>query len=220
MLIPTVIEQTARGERAYDIYSQLLGQRIVFFGRPLDSDLANLIVAQLLFLESEDPDKDINLYINSPGGEGSAMLAIYDTIQTLRPEVATTCIGLAASAAAVILAAGAPGKRMLLPHSRVLIHQPHVPGGIDGQASDIEIHAREIVRQKDQMISILARHTGQSEETIRRDTDRDRWLPAEEAVAYGLADGIISPSRIPAGLQVEGAVDLAATRPAPAKGKS
>jgi len=200
MLIPTVIEQTSRGERAYDIYSQLLGQRIVFLGRPIDSEVANLIVAQLLFLESEDPDKDINLYINSPGGEGSSMMAIYDTMQTVRPELATTCIGLAASAAAVILSAGAPGKRMLLPHSRVLIHQPHVPGGIDGQASDIEIHAKEIIRQKDQMIAILARHTGQSEDTIRRDTDRDRWMPAEESVSYGLADGIVSPSRVPAGL--------------------
>jgi ATP-dependent Clp protease protease subunit len=202
MLIPTVIEQTARGERAYDIYSQLLGQRIVFLGRPIDPDLANLIVAQLLYLEAEDPEKDIHLYINSPGGEGSSMMAIYDTIQCLRPEVTTTCIGLAASAAAVILAAGAPGKRMVLPHSRVLIHQPHVPGGIDGQASDIEIHAREIVRLKEQMITLLARHSGQTEETVRRDTDRDRWLPAEEAVAYGLADGVLSPSRLPAGLEL------------------
>lgn len=195
MLIPTVIEQTSRGERAYDIYSQLLGQRIVFLGRPIDADVANLIVAQLLFLESENPEKEINLYINSPGGEGSGMMAIYDTIQTVQPEVATTCIGLAASAAAVILACGAAGKRKLLPHSRVLIHQPHVPGGIDGQASDIEIHAREIVRLKDEMISILAQHTGQSEETIRRDTDRDRWLDAQAAIAYGLADDIVAPSR-------------------------
>ena len=195
MLIPTVIEQTSRGERAYDIYSQLLGQRIVFLGRPIDADVANLIVAQLLFLESENPEKEINLYINSPGGEGSGMMAIYDTIQTVQPEVATTCIGLAASAAAVILASGAAGKRKLLPHSRVLIHQPHVPGGIDGQASDIEIHAREIVRLKDEMISILAQHTGQSQETIRRDTDRDRWLDAQAAIAYGLADDIVAPSR-------------------------
>ncbi|HEX5672220.1 MAG TPA: ATP-dependent Clp protease proteolytic subunit [Acidimicrobiia bacterium] len=202
MLIPTVIEQTARGERAFDIYSQLLGQRIVFLGREIDADVANLIVAQLLHLEAEDPDKDINLYINSPGGEGSSMMAIYDTMQCLKPEVATTCIGLAASAAAVILSAGAPGKRNLLPHSRVLIHQPHVPGGINGQASDIEIHAREIVRLKDQMIAILASHTGQSEETIRRDTDRDRWLAADEAVAYGIADGIMTPSRVPTGLRV------------------
>lgn len=200
MLIPTVIEQTARGERAYDIYSQLLGQRIVFLGKPFDADVANLIVAQLLHLEAQDPDKDVNLYINSPGGEGSAMMAIYDTIQSLKPEVATTCVGLAASAGAVILAAGAAGKRMVLPHSRVLIHQPHVVGGIEGQASDIEIQAREIVRQKDQTIAILSHHTGQDEETIRRDTDRDRWMSAEEAVAYGLADGILAPSRLPAGM--------------------
>lgn len=200
MLIPTVIEQTARGERAFDIYSQLLGQRIVFLGRPIDADLANLIVAQLLHLESEDPEKDVHLYINSPGGEASSMMAIYDTMQCLRPEVATTCIGLAASAAAVILAGGSAGKRMVLPHSRVLIHQPHVVGGIEGQASDIEIHAREIVRQREQMVAILARHTGQDEATIRRDTDRDHWLGAEEAVSYGLADGILPPSRIPSGL--------------------
>jgi ATP-dependent Clp protease protease subunit len=200
MLIPTVIEQTPRGERAYDIYSQLLGQRIVFLGRAIDPDVANLIVAQLLHLEAQDPDKDINLYINSPGGEGSSMMAIYDAMQSLRAQVSTICIGLAASAAAVILAAGAEGKRMLLPHSRVLIHQPHVQGGIDGQASDIEIHAREIVRQKDEVIAILAAHTGQTEDTIRRDTDRDRWMSAQEALAYGLADTILAPSRIPAGL--------------------
>jgi ATP-dependent Clp protease protease subunit len=201
MLIPTVIEQTARGDRAFDIYSQLLGQRIVFLGRQIDADVANLIVAQLLHLESDDPDKDVHLYINSPGGEASSMMAIYDTIQCLRPEVATTCIGLAASAAAVILAAGAPGKRMVLAHSRVLIHQPHVVGGIEGQASDIEIQAREIVRQREQMVTILARHTGQSEERVRRDIDRDYWLAAEEAVAYGLADGVLPPSRIPAALR-------------------
>ncbi|HJU50920.1 MAG TPA: ATP-dependent Clp protease proteolytic subunit [Acidimicrobiia bacterium] len=200
MLIPTVIEQTPRGERAYDIYSQLLGQRIVFFGRQLDAEVANLIVAQLLYLEAEDPDKDVHLYINSPGGEGSAMMAIYDTIQSLRPEVATTCIGLAASAAAVILAAGAPGKRMVLPHARVLIHQPHVVGGIEGQASDIEIHAREIVRHRQTMVKILSQHSGQPIERVEKDTDRDHWMSAEEAVAYGLADGILSPSRIPAGL--------------------
>lgn len=200
MLIPTVIEQTARGERAYDIYSQLLGQRIVFLGRPIDADVANLIVAQLLHLESQDPNKDVNLYINSPGGEGSSMMAIYDTMQCLQPQVATTCIGLAASAAAVILAAGAPSKRMVLPHSRVLIHQPHVVGGIEGQASDIEIHAREILRQREQMVSVLARHSGQSVKRVERDTDRDHWMSAEDAVAYGLADGILSPSRVPVGL--------------------
>jgi len=200
MLIPTVIEQTSRGERAYDIYSRLLGHRVVFLGRPVDAEVANLIVAQLIHLESEDPEKDISIYINSPGGEMSSMMAIYDTMQHVKPEVMTTCIGMAASAAAVLLAAGAPGKRFVLPHARVLIHQPHLTGGLEGQASDIEIHAREIVRQKEEMISILASHTGQSEETITVDTDRDRWLTADQAVAYGLADAVMAPSRVPAGL--------------------
>ncbi len=200
MLIPTVIEQTSRGERAYDIYSRLLGHRVVFLGRPVDADVANLIVAQLIHLESEDPEKDIGLYINSPGGEMSSMMAIYDTMQHVKPEVATTCIGMAASAAAVILASGAPGKRSVLPHARVLIHQPLLTGGLEGQASDIEIHAREIVRQKEEMIAILARHTGQSPETIAADTDRDRWLTAEQAVEYGLADSVMAPSRVPSGL--------------------
>jgi ATP-dependent Clp protease protease subunit len=200
MLIPTVIEQTSRGERAYDIYSRLLGHRVVFLGRPVDADTANLIVAQLIHLESEDPEKDISLYINSPGGEMSSMMAIYDTMQHVRPEVMTACIGMAASAAAVILAAGAPGKRFVLPHARVLIHQPRLTGGLEGQASDIEIHAREIVRQKEEMTAILARHTGQSPETIARDTDRDRWLTAEQAVEYGLVDSIMAPARVPAGL--------------------
>ena len=200
MLIPTVIEQTSRGERAYDIYSRLLGHRVMFLGRPVDADTANLIVAQLIHLESEDPEKDISLYINSPGGEMSSMMAIYDTMQHIKPEVMTACIGMAASAAALILAAGAPGKRYVLPHARVLIHQPHLTGGLEGQASDIEIHAREIVRQKEEMTAILARHTGQTEETIARDTDRDRWLTAEQAVEYGLVDGVMAPSRVPAGL--------------------
>jgi ATP-dependent Clp protease protease subunit len=200
MLIPTVIEQTSRGERAYDIYSRLLGHRVVFLGRPVDADTANLIVAQLIHLESEDPEKDVSLYINSPGGEMSSMMAIYDTMQHVRPEVMTACIGMAASAAAVILAAGAPGKRFVLPHARVLIHQPHLTGGLEGQASDIEIHAREIVRQKEEMTAILARHTDQSPETIARDTDRDRWLTAEQAVEYGLVDSIMAPARVPAGL--------------------
>lgn len=201
MLIPTVIEQTSRGERAYDIYSRLLGHRVVFLGRPVDADTANLIVAQLIHLESEDPEKDISLYINSPGGEMSSMMAIYDTMQHVRPEVMTACIGMAASAAALILAAGAPGKRYVLPHARVLIHQPHLTGGLEGQASDIEIHAREIVRQKEEMTAILARHTGQSPETIAADTDRDRWLTAEQAVEYGLVDSIMAPSRVPSGLE-------------------
>ena len=200
MLIPTVIEQTSRGERAYDIYSRLLSHRVMFLGRPVDADTANLIVAQLIHLESEDPDKDISLYINSPGGEMSSMMAIYDTMQHVKPEVMTACIGMAASAAALILAAGAPGKRYVLPHARVLIHQPHLTGGLEGQASDIEIHAREIVRQKEEMTAILARHTGQTEETIARDTDRDRWLTAEQAVEYGLVDSVMAPSRVPAGL--------------------
>ncbi|HSJ83648.1 MAG TPA: ATP-dependent Clp protease proteolytic subunit [Acidimicrobiia bacterium] len=201
MLIPTVIEQTSRGERAYDIYSRLLGHRVVFLGRPVDADTANLIVAQLIHLESEDPEKDISLYINSPGGEMSSMMAIYDTMQHVRPEVMTACIGMAASAAALILASGAPGKRFVLPHARVLIHQPHLTGGLEGQASDIEIHAREIVRQKEEMTAILARHTGQSPETIAADTDRDRWLTAEQAVEYGLVDSIMAPARVPAGLE-------------------
>lgn len=167
--------------------------------------MANLIVAQMLHLESQDPEKDVQLYINSPGGEASSMMAIYDTMQCLRPEVATTCIGLAASAAAVILAAGAPGKRMVLAHSRVLIHQPHIVGGIEGQASDIEIHAKEIIRQREQMVSILAQHSGQPVERVSKDTDRDHWMSAEDAVAYGLADGILSPSRVPVGLVVPNA---------------
>jgi ATP-dependent Clp protease protease subunit len=200
MLIPTVIEQTSRGERAYDIYSRLLGHRVVFLGRAVDAEVANLIVAQLIHLESEDPDKDVSLYINSPGGEMSSMMAIYDTMQHVKPEVMTTCIGLAASAAAVLLAAGAPGKRFALPHARVLSHQPHLTGGLEGQASDIEIHAKEIVRQKEEMIAILAQHTGQAEETIALDTDRDRWLTADQAVEYGLADSVMAPSRVPAGL--------------------
>jgi ATP-dependent Clp protease protease subunit len=186
MLVPTVVEQTSRGERAYDIYSRLLGHRVVFLGRPIDSDVANLIVAQLIHLESEDADKDISVYINSPGGEMSSMMAMYDTMQHIKPEVSTICIGMAASAAAVILAAGEKGKRYVLPHARVLIHQPHLTGGLEGQASDIEIHAREIVRQKEEMNHILASHTGQDFETVVRDTDRDRWLTAEQAVGYGM----------------------------------
>jgi ATP-dependent Clp protease, protease subunit len=200
MLVPTVVEQTSRGERAFDIFSRLLGHRVVFLGRPIDSDVANLIVAQFIHLESEDPEKDIALYINSPGGEMSSMMAIYDTMQHVRPEVMTTCIGMAASAAAVILAAGAPGKRYVLPHARVLIHQPHLSGGLEGQASDIEIHAREIVRQKEEMTAILASHTGQTEETIAKDTDRDRWLTAEQAVEYGMVDAVMAPARVPEGL--------------------
>lgn len=199
MLVPTVVEQTSRGDRAYDIYSRLLGHRVIFLGRPIDSEVANLIVAQLIHLESEDADKDVSIYINSPGGEMSSMMAIYDTMQHVKPEVMTTCIGMAASAAAVILAAGERGKRYVLPHARVLIHQPH-QSGLEGQASDIEIHAREIVRQKEELNQIIARHTGQEFEKVVQDTDRDRWLTAEQAVEYGLVDSIMAPSRVPEGL--------------------
>jgi ATP-dependent Clp protease, protease subunit len=198
MLIPTVIEHTARGERAYDIYSRLLGHRVVFLGQAIDADVANLIVAQLIHLEGEDPEKDISLYVNSPGGEISSLMAIYDAMQHVAPDVSTLCIGMAASSAAVILAAGAPGKRYVLPHARVLIHQPHVMGGLQGQATDIEIHAREIIRQKGQLNAILAAHTGQPVERVERDTERDHWLTPEEAVEYGLVDTVMSRPPIPA----------------------
>ena len=200
MLIPTVVEQTARGERAFDIYSRLLGHRVVFLGRPVDDEVANLIVAQLLHLESDDPDKPIALYINSPGGSADSMFSVYDAMQHVRPSVETTCIGMAASAAAVILAGGAEGTRSILPHGRVMIHQPHV-GGIGGQASDIEIHAAEILRQRELANQVLARHTGQDIERIRADTDRDRWMTAEQAVEYGLVDRILSPATVPVGLE-------------------
>ncbi len=199
MLVPTVIEQTSRGERSFDIYSRLLGHRVVFLGRPVDDEVANVIVAQLLHLESDDPDKPIALYINSPGGSMDSMFAIYDSMQHIRPEVHTTCIGMAASAAALILAGGAEGSRSILPHGRVMIHQPHV-GNLGGQASDIEIHANEIVRQRELVNSILARHTGQKVDKVRKDTDRDRWLTAEEAVGYGLVDTILAPAAVPAGM--------------------
>lgn len=199
MLVPTVIEQTSRGERAFDIYSRLLGHRVVFLGRPVDDDLANLIVAQLLHLESEDPDKPIALYINSPGGSMDAMFAIYDSMQHIRPQVHTTCIGMAASAASLILASGEAGHRSILPHGRVMIHQPWVQN-VGGQASDIEIHAAEILRQREQANDILARHTGQDIDKIRNDTDRDRWLTADQAVDYGLVDTILAPAAIPAGM--------------------
>lgn len=198
MLVPTVIEETARGERAYDIYSRLLGHRVVFLGRQIDDDLSNVIVAQLLHLESEDPDKPISIYINSPGGSMDAMFAIYDSMQYIRPEVQTTCIGMAASAAALILAGGEAGSRSILPHGRVMIHQPHA-GGVGGQASDIEIHAAEIVRQRELANEILSRHTGQSIDDVRSDTDRDRWLTADAAVEYGLVDRVLAPAALPAG---------------------
>lgn len=187
---PTVVEKAFGGERAYDIYSRLLKDRVVFVGKEIDGDLANLVMAQLLHLESEDPEKGISLYLNSPGGSGTAMFAIYDTMQYIRPDVSTICVGMAASAAAVILAAGAGGKRFVLPNARVMIHQPH--GGAQGQSVDIEIHAREILHLRRLTEEILARHTGQPIERIREDTDRDHFLGPEEAVAYGLADEVIA----------------------------
>ena len=187
--IPYVIEQTGRGERSYDIYSRLLKDRIIFLGSEIVDDVANSIVAQLLFLESEDPDKDINIYINSPGGSVTAGLAIYDTMQYIKPQVSTICVGLAASMGAILLAGGANGKRLALPNAEVMIHQPL--GGARGQASDIEIQAKNILKTKERMNKILASHTGQDIETIARDTDRDNYMTAEEAMKYGLIDKII-----------------------------
>jgi ATP-dependent Clp protease, protease subunit len=195
-LIPMVIEQSGRGERAYDIYSRLLKERVVFLVGPVTEISANLIVAQLLFLESENPDKDIFFYINSPGGSVSAGLAIYDTMQFVKPDISTLCVGQAASMGALLLAAGAKGKRFCLPNSRVMIHQPM--GGFQGQASDIEIHAREILYLKARLNEILAKHTGQKVEQIERDTDRDNFLAGEEAVKYGLVDKVMA-SRAEAG---------------------
>jgi ATP-dependent Clp protease, protease subunit len=189
-LVPVVIEQTSRGERSFDLYSRLLSGRIVFLGTQVDDTSANLIMAQLIHLESEDPDKDISLYINSPGGSITALLGIYDTMRYIRPDVSTTCLGWAASAAAVILAAGATGKRYALPHSTVLLHQPH--GGAQGQSADIDIQAREILRQRAVVNEILARHTGQPVERIARDTDRDFILDAERALEYGLVDELLA----------------------------
>ena len=189
-LVPTVIEQTNRGERAFDIYSRLLKERIIFLGTPIDDTVANLMMAQLLHLESEDPDKDISIYINSPGGEITGLFAIYDTIQYIKPDVSTICIGQAASAAAVLLAAGTHGKRFVLPHSRILIHQPH--GGASGQAVDIAIQAKEITRMRELLDNILAHHTGQSVEKIAGDTDRDFIMSAIEAKEYGIVDEVIS----------------------------
>jgi len=194
-LIPMVVEQSGRGERAYDIYSRLLKERVVFVVGPIHDAMANLIVAQLLFLESENPDKDINLYINSPGGSVSAGLAIYDTMQFIKSDVSTTCTGLAASMGAFLLAAGAKGKRYVLPNSRVMIHQPS--GGFSGQASDIEIHAKEVLFLKRRLNEMMALHTGQPIETIERDTDRDNFMGAEEAVKYGLVDKVLK-SRVEA----------------------
>ena len=189
-LVPMVVEQTSRGERAYDIYSRLLKDRVIFCVGPVEDYMANVIVAQLLFLESENPDKDIALYINSPGGHVTAGLAIYDTMQFIKPDVSTICIGQAASMGAVLLAGGATGKRFALPDSRIMIHQPL--GGMQGQASDMEIHAREILYTRDRLNHILAKHTGQSVDKIKHDTDRDNFMRAEDAAAYGLIDRVLS----------------------------
>ena len=194
MLIPMVVEQSNRGERAYDIYSRLLKDNIIFLGRPIDDDVASLIIAQMLFLEAENPEKDISIYINSPGGSVSAGLAIYDTMQYIKPDVATYCVGQAASMAAVLMASGTKGKRTLLPNSRILIHQPLI-SGLQGQQSDIEIHAKDMLMMRDRLDEILAYHTGRTKEDIHRDTERDRILAAKEAVEYGLADRVMTRRR-------------------------
>jgi len=188
-LVPMVVEQTARGERAYDIYSRLLKERVIFIVGPIEDHMANLVVAQLLFLESENPDKDIALYINSPGGSVSAGLSIYDTMQFIKPDVSTMCVGQAASMGAVLLAGGTKGKRYSLPHSRMMIHQPLA--GFQGQASDIDIHAREVLDTRDRLNRILSKHTGQTIEKIRQDTERDNFMGGEQAVAYGLVDRVM-----------------------------
>jgi ATP-dependent Clp protease protease subunit len=189
MLIPTVIEQSSRGERAYDIYSRLLRDRIIFLGGEINDHVANLIIAQLLFLDAENPDKDINLYINSPGGVVTSGMAIYDTMQYIHADVSTICVGMAASMGAFLLAAGAPGKRFALPNSEIMIHQPL--GGMQGQATDIEIHARRLLQMKENLNQILAQRTGKDIEVIRKDTDRDHFMTAAEAKEYGLIDGVV-----------------------------
>ncbi len=194
-LVPMVVEQSPRGERSFDIYSRLLNERIVFIGTPIDDGVANLVVAQLLHLESEDPDKDVSLYINSPGGVVYAGLAIYDTMQFIRPDVRTICFGVAMSMGSLLLAGGAPGKRMALPSSRILIHQPL--GGYQGQATDIEIHARETLNLRRHVDEIYARHTGQTVERILADHDRDRWFTAEEALDYGMVDAVLDRRPLP-----------------------
>jgi ATP-dependent Clp protease protease subunit len=190
MLIPMVVEQTNRGERAYDIYSRLLKDNIIFLGRPIDDDVASLLIAQMLFLEAENPEKDISLYINSPGGSTSAGFAIYDTMQYIKPDIATYCVGQAASFAAVLLASGARGKRTVLPNSRVLIHQPWIQG-LGGQQTDVEIHARDMLLIRDRVDEVLAEHTGKTKDEIHLDTERDKILSAEEALTYGLADRVM-----------------------------
>ncbi len=193
-LVPIVIEQTTRGERAYDIFSRLLKERIVIIGTPINDQIANLVVAQLLWLASEDSERDINIYINSPGGSIDSGLAVYDTMQYVAPPVATICVGLAASMGAVLLAAGVKGKRAALPNSRIMIHQPWM-SGVQGQATDIEIHAREILKMRERLNEILAFHTGQPKERIAHDVDRDFWLSAQEAKEYGLVDNVLTPRR-------------------------
>lgn len=189
-LIPVVVEQTSKGERAYDIYSRLLKERILFIGSPIDDDLANIVIAQLLFLESEDPEKDIYIYINTPGGAVTAGLAIYDTMQYIKPHIITMCIGQAASMGAVLLAAGVKGKRFALPHARIMIHQPS--GGLQGKASEIDIHAKEILKLRGEIDSILSKHTGQPLERIEADTERDFFMGGEEAITYGIIDSVIT----------------------------
>jgi len=190
MYVPIVVEQSERGERSYDIYSRLLKERIIFLGGPIDDNVANAVIAQMLFLEAEDPDKDIHLYINSPGGVVTAGMAIYDTMQYIKPDVSTICVGSAASMGAVLLTAGAKGKRYALPHARVMIHQPL--GGVQGQASEIEIHAREILRMREELNGILASRSGQDIEVVARDTDRDNFMSAQDAVEYGLIDEVLT----------------------------
>ena len=198
MLIPMVVEQTNRGERAYDIYSRLLKDNIVFLGRPIDDDVSNLIIAQMLFLEAENPERDISLYVNSPGGSITAGLAIYDTMQYIKPDVATLCVGQAASMAAVLLAGGSKGKRAVLPNSRVLIHQPLLYG-LQGQQTDIDIHAKDLTRMRDRMDEILADHTGKGKEEIHEDTERDKILTAYDAVEYGIVDRVMDRRAAAAG---------------------
>ena len=190
MYVPIVVEQSERGERSYDIYSRLLKDRIIFLGGPIDDNVANAVIAQMLFLEAEDPDKDIHLYINSPGGVVTAGMAIYDTMQYIKPDVSTICVGFAASMGAVLLTAGTKGKRYALPHARIMIHQPL--GGVQGQASEIEIHAREILRMREELNGILASRSGQDIEVVARDTDRDNFMSAQDAVEYGLIDEVLT----------------------------
>ena len=196
-LVPMVVEQTARGERSFDIYSRLLNDRVVFLGGEVNEEIANLVVAQMVHLESDDPDKDINLYINSPGGSIYAGLAIYDTMQFIRPEVATICYGIAMSMGSLLLAGGAPGKRMALPNSRILIHQPS--GGFQGQSTDIEIHAKEVLHLRERVDEIYAHHTGQSVERVHADMERDRFFSGSDAVAYGLVDRVLPQRELPRG---------------------